>query len=76
MKTNRILLTFLLISALLMACGNNNTAKSNLADTAGKGTKADTAIAPGNQKKIKNDSVSGDPSAKGSDDPNANLPKK
>jgi hypothetical protein len=76
MKTNRILLAFLLISALLMACGNNNATKSNSTDTAGKGTKADTAITPGNQKKIKNDSVSGDPSAKGSADPNANLPKK
>lgn len=76
MKTNKILLALLLIYASLGACGNNNGTKKTSTDTAGKSVKADTAIAPGNQKNIKNDSVSGDPSAKGAADPNAKLPKK
>ena len=76
MKTKLIIPAILLLSA--MACNNNTTSKTNSADTTKTDTtaKSDTAIVPGNQKSIKNDSLSGDPSSKGSADPNAKLPKK
>lgn len=73
MKTNRILLALFLSSALLVACGHKTN--SSAAGSADSTTKADTAIKPGDQKNIKNDSVSGDPASKGSADPNAKLPK-
>ncbi len=76
MKTHsKILSAIFIISASLMACGHNNKATTSSNDT-GKAGKADTTIISGNQKNIKNDSVSGDPSAKGSSDPDAHLPKK
>ncbi len=76
MKINRFLGALLLLSALISACSNNAQSK-NTADTANTNTaKIDTAIVPGGQKSVKNDSLSGDPASKGSADPDAKLPKK
>ena len=79
MKTHKITLSIVLLSAFIMGCGHkNSSAAGSAADTGkvNKTTKADTAIVPANQKNVKNDSLSGDPSSKGSSDPNAQLPKK
>ncbi|MGZ3872600.1 MAG: hypothetical protein ACXVJD_06765 [Mucilaginibacter sp.] len=76
MKTNRILSALLLSSALLSACGHKSSNGAASSADSTSTTKADTAIKPGDQKSVKNDSVSGDPASKGSVDPNAKLPKK
>jgi len=76
MKTSKTLAAVLLISAIMAACSNNNKAASSAADTAKNKKQADTAIVPAGQKSVKNDSLSGDPSSKGSSDPDAKLPKK
>lgn len=76
MKKNRFLFATLLISGLLADCGNNHNTAGSSTDTAAKPSKADTSIVTGNQKSVKNDSVNGDPSAKGASDPDAHLPKK
>lgn len=77
MKMTNILPVMLFATILLASCGNNSTSGNKVTDTArANKTKADTSIVTGDQKNIKNDSVSGDPSSKGAADPNAKLPKK
>jgi len=68
--------TVMLISALLMGCGNHKGTSTSSSDT-GKANKttADTAIVSGNQKSVPIDSMAGDPAAKGNSDPTAKLPK-
>lgn len=75
MKT-ALKLSAILFIALASSCGNNSKSASGAADSTTQSAKTDTAIVPGNQKDIKNDSVSGDPASKGAADPNAKLPKK
>ena len=62
-------------TCLLLACGHstNNIISS---DTSSNAKKADTSVVSGNSKNVKNDSIGGDPAAKGSEDPNAHEPKK
>jgi hypothetical protein len=77
MKTTRSIIGALVLSASLMACHNHTPTNYNNPDSASsRAAKADTAVVAGNQKNIKDDSLSGDPSSKGAADPNAKLPKK
>ena len=77
MKTNKTLAVILIIfTASIFSCGSNSKPANTSADSINSGKKADTSVVGTGQKSVKDDSVSGDPSAKGAADPNAKLPKK
>jgi len=76
MKNLKNLLAAGLIMISFGGCGRNNKSTVNSRDTTATNKIKDDSATTADQNSVKNDSVSGDPAAKGSSDPNAKLPKK
>ena len=77
MKTLKNLLAASIILLSFGACRHKDKSTVNSHDTTETNKiKDDSAATPGDQNSVKNDSLSGDPAANGSSDPNAKLPKK
>ena len=75
MKIYRIFPAILSFAILaLISCSGSSSKKQ--ADTGAGKTKGDTSIISHGKADAPHDSVSGDPYSKGTDDPNAKLPKK
>jgi hypothetical protein len=75
MKRYGIFPAILLAIVILASCRGSNS-DSKKADTGAGKAKGDTSIVSKGGANTPNDSISGDPSAKGAADPNAKLPKK
>lgn len=76
MKNLKNLLAAGVIMTSFGACGHNDKSTVNSHDTTATNKIKDDSATTVDQTSVKNDSLSGDPAAKGNSDPNAKLPKK